>query len=104
MCGRYASFTPPDALARVMKVLRQVPYIAPSWNVAPSQEAMVLRWHPETGAPTRHVTLGLGPALVEGPGEGTQADQCAGGDRRHRSHVPSRLRPTALPRAGRCFL
>lgn len=49
MCGRYASFTPPDAVARLMKVLRQIPNIAPSWNVAPSQEAMVVRRHPETG-------------------------------------------------------
>jgi putative SOS response-associated peptidase YedK len=43
------SFTPPDAVARLMKVLRQIPNIAPSWNVAPSQEAMVVRRHPETG-------------------------------------------------------
>ena len=49
MCGRYASFTPPDAVARLMKVRRQIPNIAPSWNVAPSQEAMVVRRHPESG-------------------------------------------------------
>jgi putative SOS response-associated peptidase YedK len=49
MCGRYASFTPPDAIARLMKVLRHIPNIAPSWNVAPSQEAMVVRLHPQTG-------------------------------------------------------
>lgn len=49
MCGRYASFTPPDAVARLMKVLRQIPDIASNWNVAPSQEAMVVRRHPQTG-------------------------------------------------------
>ena len=32
-----------------MKVLRQLPNVAPSWNVEPSQEAMVVRLDPETG-------------------------------------------------------
>jgi putative SOS response-associated peptidase YedK len=49
MCGRYASFTPPDTIARFTKALRQTPNAAPSWNVAPSQEAMVVRLHPQTG-------------------------------------------------------
>ena len=49
MCGRYASVTPPDAIARLTKVLRQIPNVAPSWNVAPTQEAMVVRLHPQTG-------------------------------------------------------
>ena len=49
MCGRYASFTPPDAIASLMKVLRRIPNAAPSWNVAPSQEAMVVRLHLQTG-------------------------------------------------------
>ena len=49
MCGRFASTTPPEAVARRFKTTGQVPNVAPSWNVAPSQPAMVVRRHPETG-------------------------------------------------------
>ena len=49
MCGRFASTTPPDAVARRFKTAGPVPNAAPSWNVAPSQPAMVVRWHPESG-------------------------------------------------------
>ena len=49
MCGRFASTTPPEAVARRFKTTGQVPNAAPSWNVAPSQPAMVVRRHPETG-------------------------------------------------------
>ena len=49
MCGRFASTTPPEAVARRFKTTGQVSNAAPSWNVAPSQPAMVVRRHPETG-------------------------------------------------------
>lgn len=56
MCGRFASFQPPDALRQLFRTVNPVPEEArPSWNVAPSQPALVVRRHPETGA--RHLDL-----------------------------------------------
>lgn len=55
MCGRFASFTPPDAIARMVKAVNPVPNVAPSWNITPSQQAMAVRRHPKTGE--RHLDL-----------------------------------------------
>jgi putative SOS response-associated peptidase YedK len=49
MCGRFASQRPPDLLARTLAVLGDIPNTPPSWNVAPTHAAMVVRRHPETG-------------------------------------------------------
>ena len=43
MCGRYASFLPAEALARIFGTRNPLP------NVAPTQDAAVVRRHPETG-------------------------------------------------------
>ena len=55
MCGRFASTTPPEAIARMVKAVNPVPNFAPSWNIAPSQQAMAVRRHPKTGE--RHLDL-----------------------------------------------
>jgi putative SOS response-associated peptidase YedK len=55
MCGRYASYLPAEAIARMFHTLNPLPNVAPSWNVAPTQSAMVVRRHPETGE--RHLDL-----------------------------------------------
>ena len=55
MCGRYASFLPAEAVARLFGTVNPLPNLAPSWNVAPTQQAMVVRRHPETGE--RHLDL-----------------------------------------------
>jgi putative SOS response-associated peptidase YedK len=55
MCGRYASFLPGEAVARLFHTVNPLPNLAPSWNVAPTQSAMVVRRHPETGE--RHLDL-----------------------------------------------
>ena len=55
MCGRYASFLPPEAIARLFRTTGALPNVAPSWNVAPSHRAMVVRLRPETGE--RHLDL-----------------------------------------------
>ncbi|WP_135467875.1 SOS response-associated peptidase [Crenalkalicoccus roseus] len=55
MCGRYALYRSPAALARHFGTANPVPNHPPSWNVAPTQDALVVRRHPETGL--RH----LGP-------------------------------------------
>ncbi len=49
MCGRFASLLPPDAVHALFDTAGPPPNFAPSWNVAPTQAAMVVRRHPETG-------------------------------------------------------
>jgi putative SOS response-associated peptidase YedK len=55
MCGRFASQIPPDAMRAIFQTLNAVPNIAPTWNLAPTQPAMVVRRHPETS--DRHLDL-----------------------------------------------
>ena len=55
MCGRYASVLPPELIARMFGAVNAIPNAAPTWNIAPSQSAMVIRRHPETGE--RHLDL-----------------------------------------------
>jgi putative SOS response-associated peptidase YedK len=49
MCGRFASQLPPEAIRTLFRTSGELPNVAPSWNVAPSQSAMVVRRHPATG-------------------------------------------------------
>jgi putative SOS response-associated peptidase YedK len=49
MCGRYASFLPAEAVARLFGVIGPLPNVAASWNVAPTQNAMAVRRHPDSG-------------------------------------------------------
>ena len=68
MCGRYAAILPAEHLARLFRTVNATPNVAPSWNVAPSQDAPVVRRHPETGA--RHLGLlkwGLLPHWTKDP-------------------------------------
>jgi len=55
MCGRYATLLPPDAMKRLFKTVNPAPNFAPSWNLAPTRLAPVVRLHPETRA--RHLDL-----------------------------------------------
>ena len=49
MCGRFVSSLPPDDIHVIFGTAGDLPNIAPNWNVAPTQDAMVVRRHPETG-------------------------------------------------------
>ncbi|MBS3025608.1 SOS response-associated peptidase [Acidiphilium multivorum] len=50
MCGRFATFQPVEAIRKRFGAVNSVPADArPSWNIAPSQRALVVRRHPETG-------------------------------------------------------
>jgi putative SOS response-associated peptidase YedK len=49
MCGRYANFLPAEAMREAYKAVGEVETWQPSWNVAPRQDAPVVRRHPETG-------------------------------------------------------
>ena len=48
MCGRFASYLPPNAVRALFRTKGAVPNLPPTWNVAPTQAAMVVRLHPET--------------------------------------------------------
>ena len=49
MCGRYVQTMPADAMRELFRTAGPLPNLAPSWNVAPTQSAPVVRRHPETG-------------------------------------------------------
>lgn len=43
MCGRYASTTPPDLLAKTLAAMLGATNLEPNWNLAPSQNGPVVR-------------------------------------------------------------
>ncbi len=49
MCGRFASQLPAELVARLFRTSNPLPNLAPNWNTAPSQSALVVRRNPETG-------------------------------------------------------
>ena len=50
MCGRFATFQPVEAIRKLFGAVNSAPADArPSWNIAPSQRALVVRRHPENG-------------------------------------------------------
>jgi hypothetical protein len=46
MCGRYASFLAAEAVARLFRTVNRPPDFLLTWNMAPTQDAMVVRRHP----------------------------------------------------------
>lgn len=65
MCGRYASFLPPEQIARLFGTTNPLPNLQQTWNMAPSMSAPVVRRHPDSGA--RHLdalTWGFVPAFT----------------------------------------
>jgi putative SOS response-associated peptidase YedK len=48
MCGRYAVFLPPEAIVALFRVTGPTPNSAPTWNMAPTRDAPVMRVHPES--------------------------------------------------------
>ena len=66
MCGRYASTISVDQIRALFRTSNPPVNLAPSWNVAPTQPAMVVRRHPDSGE--RHLDLlrwGLVPHLTK---------------------------------------
>jgi putative SOS response-associated peptidase YedK len=43
MCGRYASFLPAEFIARLFATVNPLPNLAPTWNMAPTMDAPVVR-------------------------------------------------------------
>ncbi len=48
MCGRFVVTLPPEAIARLFRVAGPLPNRAPTWNMAPTRDAPVIRVHPES--------------------------------------------------------
>ena len=68
MCGRFASSLPPDRIREIFATLGAVPNHAPSWNVAPTQNALVVRRHPDTGERRLDaLSWGLIPSFTKDP-------------------------------------
>lgn len=68
MCGRYATLLPPDAMRALFRTVNPPPNFAPTWNMAPSRPAPVVRLHPQTRE--RHLDLltwGLVPHWAKDP-------------------------------------
>src|SRR3954451_516003 len=55
MCGRYASYLPPDVIARLFGTVNPLLNVKPTWNMAPTQDAMVVRRDEESG--DRHLDI-----------------------------------------------
>ena len=99
MCGRYVLKSPIDEIRRIFATLGAVPNFPPTWNMAPTQQAPVVRRHPETGE--RRLDLlrwGLVPHFVKDPGDTHQRN------RGQRADVSLRHAPPPLPGAGGCLL
>ena len=59
---------PAEAVARLFHTVNPLPNFPPTWNMAPTQDAMVVRHHPDTGE--RHLDLlkwGLLPYFTKDP-------------------------------------
>jgi putative SOS response-associated peptidase YedK len=68
MCGRYASFLPAEALRALFQTVNPTPNWEPTWNMAPTRDAPVVRLHPDTRS--RHLDLlrwGLVPHWAKDP-------------------------------------
>lgn len=66
MCGRFASFLPAEAIARLFRTVNPLPNLRATWNMAPTMDAPVIRRHPESAE--RHLDLlrwGLIPYLTK---------------------------------------
>lgn len=73
MCGRYFQQRGPADVARYFETVNPVPNLFASWNRAPTQDALVVRRHPETGA--RHLDAlrwGLVPRWAKDPAIGSR--------------------------------
>jgi putative SOS response-associated peptidase YedK len=105
MCGRYASFRPPEAIARLFRTGDPLPNVDATWNLAPSQDALVVRRHPETGE--RRLNLlrwGLLPHFTKDPAHARRPPALPRRDGGDVGHVQGRLRSAPVPGAGRCVL
>src|ERR1700752_4314348 len=68
VCGRYASFLPAEALRAMFQTVNPTPNWEPTWNMAPTRYAPVVRLHPGTRAPHFYLLRwGLVPHWAKDP-------------------------------------
>jgi putative SOS response-associated peptidase YedK len=73
MCGRYASFLPAEALRALFHTVNPTPNWEPTWNMAPTRDAPVVRLHPQTRERYLDVLRwGLVPHWAKDPKSGRQ--------------------------------
>jgi putative SOS response-associated peptidase YedK len=66
MCGRFSAQLPPEFIARLFRTTGPLPNIAANANLAPTQAAMVVRLHPQSGERRLDVlTWGLVPHFTK---------------------------------------
>lgn len=68
MCGRYAAFRSIEEIQRLFGAVNPPPNFPPTWNMAPTRSAPVIRLYPASGA--RHLDLlrwGLVPNWAKDP-------------------------------------
>lgn len=73
MCGRYFLQRGPASIATHFETVSPLPNFPATWNLAPTQDGLVVRRHPETGA--RHLDAlrwGLVPRWAKDPSVGTR--------------------------------
>ena len=102
MCGRYAQFRSIEAVRAFFGTSGPAPNHPPSWNVAPTRTAPVVRRHPETGE--RRLDLlrwSLLPGWVKDP-KGTRQPINARAETvsRQRPAQPGRFQPLQVPADG----
>jgi putative SOS response-associated peptidase YedK len=67
MCGRVVITSAPAAIRAIFGTTNATPNYQPSWNVAPTQQAMVIRRHPDTGERSLDLLRwGLAPHFTKG--------------------------------------
>ena len=59
MCGRYASFLPAEALAHLFGTAGPLPNLEPTWNMAPTKAAPIVRFDREAGERRLEVVNGV---------------------------------------------
>jgi putative SOS response-associated peptidase YedK len=65
MCGRYASFLPAEFLARLFATVNPPPNLAPTWNMAPTKDAPVVRLSKDGQRHLDAVKWGLVPYFMK---------------------------------------
>jgi putative SOS response-associated peptidase YedK len=98
MCGRYRRTTAEEELARRYHIAippqRDLPI---SWNIAPTQDVLAIRLHPETKQRTLNaLRWGLIPNWAKDP-NCIQDHQCEGRDGRYGTVISASVHETALP-------
>ena len=72
-CGRFANFTPPEAMAKLFGTANALPNLPARWNVAPTQDILTVRHNPETSQRSLDLLRwGLVPHWAKDPSIGSR--------------------------------